>query len=120
MDSILQNSLLYDFYGELLTEHQRRIYEQVVLEDLSLSEGAEIEGISRQGIHDLIRRCRVSMEEYESKLHLVEHFIMIQEQTDEMMKLLDKLDGTMPLSNDVRRGIVGKLRSLAGSIKNEL
>ena len=45
-----RTDLLYDFYGELLTEHQRRIYEDVVLNDYSLSEVAEELGISRQGV----------------------------------------------------------------------
>ena len=60
------------FYGELLTQHQRQVYEDVVLNDFSLSEVAENRGISRQGVHDMIRRCNRSLEEYESKLHLVE------------------------------------------------
>ena len=57
MDEILKQSLLYDFYGELLTEHQKEIYEQFIVEDLSLSEIAKDAGISRQGVHDLIKRC---------------------------------------------------------------
>ena len=57
MEKIVEQTLLYDFYGELLTEHQRQIYEDVVFNDLSLSEVAEDRGISRQGVHDMIRRC---------------------------------------------------------------
>ena len=57
MEKIVEQGLLYDFYGELLTPHQRRIYEDAVLNDMSLSEIAEEQGISRQGVHDLIRRC---------------------------------------------------------------
>ena len=57
IEEIIENTLLYDFYGELLTDHQKRIYEDVVFQDLSLTEVAEQEGISRQGVHDMIRRC---------------------------------------------------------------
>lgn len=57
MNEILKQALLYDFYGELLNEHQKEIYEQFVLEDLSLSEIAQGAGISRQGVHDLVKRC---------------------------------------------------------------
>ena len=57
MEQIVEQAYLYDFYGELLNEHQRRIYEDFVFQDLSLAEIAEAEGISRQGVHDLIRRC---------------------------------------------------------------
>ena len=42
MEEFLQQTLLYDFYGELLTEHQRKVYEEVVLNDLSYSEAAEM------------------------------------------------------------------------------
>ena len=51
MEKIVWQGLLYDFYGELLTERQRHIYEDVVFNDLSLSEIAREEGISRQGVH---------------------------------------------------------------------
>ena len=65
MNEILEQTLLYDFYGELLTEHQKEIYEQFVLDDLSLGEIAEAKGISRQGVHDLIKRCNKTLESYE-------------------------------------------------------
>ena len=66
--------MLYDFYGELLTKHQREIYEDVVINDMSLSEIAKEYNISRQGVHDLIKRCDKTLKEYEEKLHLVERF----------------------------------------------
>ena len=74
MDEILKQTLLYDFYGELLTDHQKEIYEQVVLEDYSLSEIAKDAGISRQGVHDMIKRCTKALEGYEEKLHLIAKF----------------------------------------------
>ena len=75
MDRILEQNLLYDFYGELLTEHQQRVYEDAVYNDMSLSEIAGEQGISRQGVHDLIKRCDKILQDYESKLHLVERFM---------------------------------------------
>ena len=71
MEKIVEKTLLYDYYGELLTNHRREIYEEVVFNDMSLSEAAEEYGISRQGIHDMIRRCDRALEAYEEKLHLV-------------------------------------------------
>ena len=62
MEKIVEQGLLYDFYGELLTEHQRHIYEDVVMNDMSLSEIAQESGISRQGVHDLIKRCDKTLE----------------------------------------------------------
>ena len=74
MDKIYEQTMLFDFYGELLTEHQRRIYEDVVYHDMSLGEIAEEQGISRQGVHDLIKRCDRILQGYENKLHLVDRF----------------------------------------------
>ena len=62
MEKIFEKTLLYDFYGELLTEHQQEIYENVVFDDMSLSEAAAEFGVSRQGIHDMIRRCDKALE----------------------------------------------------------
>ena len=66
MEKIVEQTLLYDFYGELLTERQQQVYESVVLEDYSLSEVAEELGISRQGVHDMIKRCNHTLEEYDA------------------------------------------------------
>ena len=74
MEKIYEQTLLYDFYGELLTKHQQSIYEDAVYNDMSLGEIAEEQGISRQGVHDLIRRCDKILLEYEGKLHVVERF----------------------------------------------
>ena len=71
VNEILEQALLFDFYGELLTEHQKEIYGQFIQEDLSLGEIAKEAGISRQGVHDLIRRCTQTLKGYEEKLHLV-------------------------------------------------
>ena len=87
MEKIARQGLLYDFYGALLTEHQRQVYEDVVLYDLSLSEIAEEQGISRQGVHDMIKRCNHTLEEYESRLHLVEKFLCIRKQVQKIKEL---------------------------------
>lgn len=92
MDEILKQSLLYDFYGELLTEHQKEIYEQFIVDDLSLSEIAKDAGISRQGVHDLIKRCNKLLEDYEAKLHLVERFLSIKEKVHQIDKLLSEAE----------------------------
>lgn len=92
MNEILEQTLLYDFYGELLTEHQKEIYEQFVLEDLSLSEIAEQAGISRQGVHDLVKRCQKTLEGYEEKLHLVEKFLSVREKVDQIGEILTEYE----------------------------
>ena len=87
MDKLYEQTMLFDFYGELLTEHQRRVYEDAVYNDLSLSEIAEGQGISRQGVHDLIKRCDKILQDYESKLHLVERFAKAKETVKEIQSL---------------------------------
>ena len=62
MERFIEEALLYDFYGELLTEHQKLIYEDFVLNDLSLREIAEDREISRQGVYDIVRRCRKQLQ----------------------------------------------------------
>ena len=78
MEKLYEQTLLYDFYGDLLTEHQKKIYEEVVLDDSSLSEAAEEYGITRQGVHDMIRRINLNLEDYEKKLGLVAKFLDIK------------------------------------------
>ena len=102
VNGLLEQALLYDFYGELLTDHQQEIYEQFVLEDLSLSEIAESAGISRQGVHDLIKRCNKLLEGYEAKLHLVEKFLSIKEKVQEINELLDA-ESEDPVIQNVRQ-----------------
>ena len=89
MDKIYEQTMLFDFYGELLTEHQRSIYEDAVYNDMSLGEIAEERGISRQGVHDLIKRCDKILQDYESKLHLVERFVRAKETVLEIKRLSD-------------------------------
>lgn len=87
MEKRVEQTLLYDFYGELLTEHQKGIYEEVVLNDYSLSEVAEEHGISRQGVHDMIKRCNRILTGYEEKLHLIEKFLRTRELVAEINRL---------------------------------
>lgn len=87
MDKIYEQTMLFDFYGELLTEHQRAVYADAVYNDLSLGEIAEEQGISRQGVHDLIKRCDRILREYESRLHLVERFTRAKETIRKIQEL---------------------------------
>jgi len=114
MDEILKRSLLYDFYGELLTEHQKEIYERFILDDLSLSEIAADAGITRQGVHDLIKRCSRTLQEYEDKLHLVERFLSIKEKIHKIETAAGDFDG---LNTDE---FVNMIRRISGEIIEEL
>lgn len=113
MERIAKQAMLYDFYGELLTEHQKKIYEDVVYNDFSLSEIAEENGISRQGVHDLIRRCNRILQEYENKLHLIERFVKIREEVGSIQKLTENPQ----LS---REELICKMNEISNRIMNEL
>lgn len=82
MEEIVKQGLLYDFYGELLTEHQKEVYEAYVFENLSISEIASLNGISRQGASDLIKRINKLLLAYEDKLKLVDRFTRIREKIE--------------------------------------
>ena len=101
MEKIVAQGLLYDFYGELLTEHQRRVYEDVVFNDMSLSEIAEEQGISRQGVHDLIKRCGHILDDYETKLHLVERFVSLKEKVEAIRMAADDPDEVRKISDEL-------------------
>ena len=94
MDRILEQTLLYDFYGELLTEHQKQVYEDVVFGDYSLAEAAELHHISRQGVHDLIRRCNQALAGYEEKLGLVKRFTETRKLMEEIHELTVQFEQT--------------------------
>lgn len=113
MEKIVEQGLLYDFYGELLTEHQKKIYEDVVYNDFSLAEIAKENGISRQGVHDLVRRCNRILQDYEDKLHLVQRF----------MKIKDNISQLQELSADTkitREELIQKVSFLSRQILEEL
>ncbi|MCQ2500591.1 MAG: YlxM family DNA-binding protein [Lachnospiraceae bacterium] len=114
MESFVEKSYLYDFYGELLTEHQRQVYEQIMFEDLSASEVAREAGISRQGVHDMIRRCERILEDYESKLHLVEKFLHIRDNVQKIQGYTDQILEEHPLEE------VERIKSIASDILEEL
>lgn len=85
-------SLLYDFYGALLKESQRRMFEASVLEDFNLSEIADEEGITRQGVHDAIKRASRQLYQYEEKLGLAERFEKQQELVRKLHGIIGELD----------------------------
>jgi predicted DNA-binding protein YlxM (UPF0122 family) len=72
-------ALLYDFYGSLLTPRQQELIQAYYLEDLSLAEIAGEGGVSRQAVHDLIKRAEASLTEYEEKLGFVKEYRQRQE-----------------------------------------
>lgn len=93
-------SMLYDFYGALLKENNRRIFEAYIQEDYSISEIAEEMEISRQAVHDAVKRITKQLKGYEEKLGLLERF---EQQRSEMRRLHECLQ-EMSISETDPRG----------------
>ncbi len=114
MEDKIEQAYLYDFYGELLNEHQKRIYEDFVFHDLSLSEIADEEGISRQGVHDLIKRCTRTLEGFEEKLHLIEKFRKAKEMVEQIYSL------TESFRQNHDETVMKEIERISGQILEEL
>ena len=106
MEEKVEQAYLYDFYGELLNEHQRRIYEDFVFNDLSLG--------SRQGVHDLIKRCNKMLEGYEEKLHLVKKFLETKQKVEEINKLAESFRAGR------KDTVIDEIERISGEILEEL
>lgn len=91
MDKIYCITLLYDFYGELLTEKQKAVITQHFLNDLSLNEVAIEHNITRQAVLDMIRRTEKLLLQYEDKLQLVKKYLVRKEKVSDVLKRLDAL-----------------------------
>lgn len=113
-EEIVELSLLFDFYGEMLGEHKKKIFEDYVLNDLSLAEIAEEEGISRQGVHDVVKRCTKQLKEYETALHLVEKF---QNMKTKLTKADELLDGS---ADSIDSDNISKVKDLMKEMLEEL
>lgn len=117
MDKILENTLLYDFYGELLTDKQKLIFEMYYQNDLSLSEIGEELSISRQAVSDQLKRTEKILIGYERKLGLIERFIEQKNSVLEIVELIKKIESNGSLSeNDIRN--IEKIKEISYKILN--
>lgn len=114
MEKFVEQALLYDFYGELLTQRQQQVYEAVVFNDFSYSEIAREQGISRQSVHELIHRCDAILMDYEDKLHLVEHFLNLRHQVETIKHL------TAEYRQSKDDAILSKIEETAQSVIDEI
>ena len=89
LDEIVELSYLYDFYGALLKESNRVVFEDYVLSNLSLSEIAKERDITRQGVYDIVKRCKKRLKEYEDKLCLVDKF----QRTKDKLQQIEEIAG---------------------------
>lgn len=88
MEKLAWMNLLYDFYGQLLTNRQQNFVQLYYADDLSLGEIAQQAGVSRQAVYDTIKRAQQVLTEYEEKLNLAEKYMA---QREKLMQVLDLL-----------------------------
>lgn len=91
MDIIFEKTLLFDFYGELLTDRQKELYQLYHLDDYSLGEISEQLSISRQGVYDAIKRCDKQLSHFEDKLQLVHRFVRNKDRAEQIYALTKKI-----------------------------
>ena len=78
MDKTVRMALLFDFFGELLTERQREYFSSYYNDNLTLSEIAENNGVSRQAVRDIVMRSEAILEDTEKKTRLLQRFTEMQ------------------------------------------
>ena len=104
----LTMSLLYDYYGELLTEKQRQLFDLYYDQDYSLSEIAAAAGISRQGVHDTLARAEELLEGYERTLGCIARDARLQKQLEviaQNAQALARIHAAAPQAGEILRAV---------------
>ena len=84
MDNVLKYTELFDYYGNLLTEKEKKYFKDYYFENFSLSEIAENNGISRNAIHKQIKSAEQKLDEYEEKLNMIKRDLKIKKILNEI------------------------------------
>lgn len=120
IEKIAEQSLLYDFYGDLLSRRQGEIIQLYTQENYSLGEIASELGISRQAVHDALRNGQRSLEKYEDRLGLVRRFLKTEEviaEIDERILELVRVTGDdVAFAEAKRRDINRELKKIRSII----
>ncbi len=106
LDNLYEISMLMDFYGALLSRRQQDVCRLYHEENCSLQEIAEELGISRQGVHEALKKAESALQGYEEKLGLIERFRV---QEDVLQKALQNIDALLETCSEerVRSGLLG-------------
>lgn len=116
----IELSILFDFYGELMKNNHKHIFEDYILNDLSLSEIAEEQGISRQGVYDIIKRCSIQLRNYEERLNLIHKFDITKEKVNQIKSLALSLKNNQNIRKSADLDSLEKINDLSESILSEL
>jgi predicted DNA-binding protein YlxM (UPF0122 family) len=104
--------LLFDFYGVLLTEKQKDIFDMYYNNDYSLSEIANIHDVSRQGVYDIIKRTEALLIKWESNLKLAQRFSEQQEKLNEVLDFIKTSSAEQKISNNIASEITQLIEAL--------
>jgi len=118
MEKVTRVGSLYDFYGSLLTERQQLILELYYLDDLSLAEVAEQIQVSRQAIHDSLRRSEEQLEAYEEALNLLSTYAKQVNLLSELRRFFTDIQPKLvPTEVQTGQSILGALFALTDSVE---
>lgn len=115
MNNLLHATLLYDFYGELLTQKQKLIFEMYYQNDLSFAEIADEQAISRQAVCDQLKRTEKILLDYEKKLKLIERFLEQKNLVAKMKTYIENLENKLDLNEDLKIELK-KIKTIADTI----
>jgi predicted DNA-binding protein YlxM (UPF0122 family) len=111
-------TMLFDFFGETLTEKQREYFDLYYNEDFSLAEIAENYGVTRQCVYDALSRAYATLDGMEEKTGAVRRFESFRDGLAEAIKLAEGLSGLSPRGEaaDAAQALVSALRELKGQV----
>ncbi len=95
IEDVYEIVVLLDFYGQLLTKRQYDILDLHYNNDLSLGEIGEMLGISRQGVHDSIRKAKITLAGFEERLGLISRFREQEKNVSLALEHLRQVNGEM-------------------------
>jgi hypothetical protein len=112
----LEIAFLLDFYGSMLGEKQRRLFGWYYEDDLSLSEIADLEGMSRQGVRDAVKRAEQQLFAMEERLGLARRFQQMQHGLSEIRDCVQKL-GDRCSDNPKAMELIGRLDTIVSELE---
>ena len=114
-------AMLFDFYGDMLTERQREFYDLYYNEDLSLSEIAENYGISRQGVRDVIVRAEATLTELEDKTGIIRRFHVMQDQLKNVQRAVTNIGqrNTQQCQDEEIENLVKEINAILDQLRQE-
>lgn len=115
MNEIARESLLFDYYGDLLTEKMRRVMALYQEENLTLAEIAEQTGVSRAAVYDSLKKAEKKLEDYDRKLGLIRRADDVRQTAADAIGILDRIEEKNG-GEDIRRDI-GEIRKMLTALQ---